>query len=86
MRPFRYHGLYAMCWLERDLVVHWIVLWCFGAAVLLCCCAAGTIVQKREQFLDTMAELAGSFFPTAKGYKVVPQGDEFGGLLDGDED
>jgi hypothetical protein len=68
-----------MCWLERDLVVHWIVLWCFGAA-------AGTIVQKREQFLDTMAELAGSFFPTAKGYKVVPQGDEFGGLLDGDED
>jgi hypothetical protein len=23
---------------------------------------------------------------TAKGYKVVPQGDEFGGLLDGDED
>lgn len=122
--------------------------------------AAGTLVQNREEYLDKMADLAGSLFPyararicsssllaclhtrlslvlsssgrgppwaaasfptlstlyckqqspwlssfvhvnfllptsaswvflerrTAKGYKVVPQGDEFGGLLDGDED
>ena len=31
------------------------------------------------------ADLAGSLFPSAKGYKVVPQGEEFGGLLDGEE-
>ena len=43
------------------------------------------LFSKRDQVLDTLADLAGSLFPSAKGYKVVPQGEEFGGLLDGEE-